>query len=574
MTADFALPPAIWLLAGVIIVPFLSRRWRPWALMLFPLGALIYIWQLPEGSVLHVAMMQTQLVLCRVDALSRVFGIIFAFIALAATIYGFHVRETAHQCAGLLYAAGALGLTFAGDFLTLFVFWEMMAVASTYLIWARRTSSARRAGTRYILYHVLGGGILFSGILLYFSQSGGLAVTRLPLETGPAAWLILAGVAVNAAVVPFHTWLPDAYSRATVVGAVFLSAFTTKSAVYVLLRVFPGWEILLWAGVAMTLYGVLFALLSDDIRRILAYHIISQVGYMVAGAGLGTEMGINGSAAHAFSHILYKALLFMGTGTVLYATGKSKLTELGGLHRFLRPAFILYMIAAFSISGFPLFNGFVSKSMVVSAAGQAHQETAMLLLLLASVGTFLSVGLKLPYFTWLGKSRKTKITPVPVNMYISMGLVGTVCFFHGINSGHLYRLLPHPVYFKPYSISHLVETTQILILTFFAFWLMRKKLAPHAHTLIDFDWFYRRPAFLFRQVFVDLPAAVYSKTDDWAGDAAAFLAAWIRNPLMFLGSSAKDYKPDRARPGIEVMLGTVLGLAVILTIIGWVTGCL
>ncbi len=572
MTADFVFPPSLWLLAGVVFTPFLSRRWRPWALLLFPLGAVLYIWQLPEGAVLEAAMLNTQLVLCRVDALSRVFGLIFSFIAFAGMIYGFHVRETAHQCAGLLYASGALGVAFAGDFFTLFVFWEMMAVASTYLIWARRTPSSRRAGTRYILYHVFGGGVLFSGILLYLNQTGGLAVTELAAASGPAVWLMLAGVAVNAAVLPLHTWLPDAYPRATVTGAVFLSAFTTKTAVYVLLRVFPGWEILLWLGVAMTLYGVLFAILSNDIRRILAYHIISQVGYMVAGAGLGTEMGVNGSAAHAFSHILYKALLFMGTGAVLYATGKSKLTELGGLHRSLKPVLIFYMIAAFSISGFPLFNGFVSKSMVVSAAGHAHQEAAMLLLLLASVGTFLSVGLKLPYFTWFGASRRIKITPVPKNMYLGMGLVGAVCFFHGVNPGHLYRLMPHTVHFQPYSIAHLVETTQILVLTFIVFWLLRKKLQPQAHTLLDLDWFYRRPAWMFRKMFVDIPASFYSRTDTWAKEAVSLLTVWVSNPLILFGSSAADYKPGRYRPAIQIMLGAVLIMAVIFTVIGWGTG--
>ncbi len=572
MTTDFVLPPALWLLAGVIIVPFFSRRWRPWALMMFPLGALVYIWQIPDGSIFQAAMLQTELILCRVDALSRVFGIIFAFIALAGTIYGFHIKETAHQCAGLLYAAGALGVTFAGDFFTLFVFWEMMAAASTYLIWARRTPSAQRAGLRYILYHVFGGGILFSGILLYLHQNGGLVVTHLSVDTGPAAWLILAGVGVNAAVLPLHTWLPDAYPRATVAGAVFLSAFTTKTAVYVLLRVFPGWEILLWMGVAMTLYGVIFAVLSNDIRRILAYHIISQVGYMVSGAGLGTEMGLNGSAAHAFSHILYKALLFMGTGAVLYATGKSKLTDLGGLHRSMKPALIFYMIAAFSISGFPLFNGFISKSMVVSAAGHAHQGAAMLLLLLASVGTFLSVGLKLPYFTWFGSSQKRKTKTVPLNMYIGMGLVGAVCLFHGIQPGHLYRLLPHPVHFQPYTMSHLVETTQILLLTLAAFWMLRKKLTPRAHTLIDFDWFYRRPAPLFRKVFVDIPAAVYSRTDVWGKETVSVLAGWMRNPLAVFGRAAKNYRPERDRTGIHVMIGMVLLMAVVLTVIGWMTG--
>jgi len=566
MMNDALLHPALLLAAGAIALPFLARKARPAATLLFPLLALFAVWTLPEGKLLSAEVMGYTLVLLKVDALSRIFGLIFAFIAFAGSLYAFHHRETAHQAAGLLYAAGALGVTFAGDFFTLFFFWETMAVSSTWLIWARRTGESRRAGLRYILYHVLGGGVLFSGLLLYLGNGGGLEISALAPGNALAAWLILLGVAVNAAVPPLHTWLSDAYPKATVTGAVFLSAFTTKTAVYVLIRVFPGWEVLLVAGSIMTVYGVAFAVFSNDIRGILAYHIISQVGYMVAGAGLGTEMGLNGSAAHAFSHILYKALLFMGAGALLEATGTSKLTELGGLSRKMRAALILYMVAAFSISGVPFFNGFISKSMVVAAAGEAHRDAYMLLMLLASVGTFLSVGLKLPYYAWGGNGPSPKTKPLPRNMYLAMGLVALVCVAHGIRPSLLYGLLPYPVHFEPYSAAHLVETVQILGMTLVGFWLFRKKIRPHAGVVLDLDWFYRRPAPAARKIFVEGVSSAFTATDRWALALVRRLAVLLRNPLApFEREHAVEaYSPDRYRPPIQALiLVLVLGFVLI-----------
>ena len=574
MINNLVIPPALILLAGALVLPFLSKRIRSSALLAFTLGALFLIWRLPEGATLSASLMNYSLILCKVDALSRIFGIIFTFIAFAGGIYAFHIKETGQQCAALLYAGGALGVTFAGDFYTLFVCWEMMAVASTYLIWARRNREARQAGFRYLIFHVLGGGVLFMGILLHISETGSLLITRLTPDGSLSSWLILIGVAVNAAVFPLHAWLSDAYPKATVTGAVFLSAFTTKTAVYVLIRVFPGWEILLVMGVVMTLYGVIFAILSNDIRGILAYHIISQVGYMVAGVGIGTEMALNGSAAHAFSHILYKALLFMGAGTVLQTTGISKLTELGGLHKKMRAALLFYMIAAFSISGFPLFNGFISKSIIIAASGEAHHNLAMLLLLLASVGTFLSVGLKLPYFTWFAEEKDLPVSSPPKNMHLGMALVAFFCIFHGIMPTQLYRLLPYSLHFEPYSMHHLTETLQILIFTFVAFWLFREKLKPHAHVTLDVDWFYRRPVAAVRKTLVDAPAALFGQTDRSLKAVVAKLDQLSRNPYRFMLRREKQdesFSPDRYRPQTQTLISILLAVFILLMLLGLLT---
>jgi multicomponent Na+:H+ antiporter subunit D len=573
MSSELLIPPAFLMIAGALLLPFVPKKIRSAAFLAFTLSALIQVFLLPEGRELAAGVMSYKLCLCRVDALSRIFGIIFAFIAFAGGIYAFHIKETGQQCAALLYGGGALGVTFAGDFFTLFMFWELMAVGSVYLIWARRNREARRAGFRYIIYHVLGGGILFMGILLHWGETGSLKVAGLAPDGSAASWLILLGVGINAAIPPLHSWLSDAYPKATVTGAVFLSAFTTKTAVYVLIRVFAGWEVLLIAGTIMTIYGVIFAILSNDIRGILAYHIISQVGYMVAGVGVGTAMALNGSSAHAFSHILYKALLFMGAGVVLETTGSVKLTELGGLHKKQKLTLLLYMVAAFSISGFPLFNGFISKSMVVSAAGEAHYPWAMLGMLLASVGTFLSVGLKLPYFTWFGQDKKLEPKKAPLNMHLGMGLVAFFCLLHGIRPSLLYRFLPHPVHFQPFTVPHLVETVQILVFTFIAFWLLRRRLSPHADISLDVDWFYRRPAAGIRKIFVDGTASFFDRTTEGVAAILTRSVEFCRNPLAPLdrGPESPPYSPDRYRPLIQTLISVLLAAFILLVLFGFLS---
>ncbi len=573
---ELIIPPAFILLAGALMLPVLPQKTRSYAFIFFSLASLILILTMKDGAILTVSTMNYQLIILKMDALSRVFGIIFAFIATAGGIYSFHIKETGQQCAALLYAGGALGVTFAGDFFTLFIFWEIMAVSSTYLIWSRGTSESQKAGLRYLLFHVLGGGLLFAGILLYLSGPGAnIMVTQLKPEMGPGVWLMLLGIIINAAVPPFHAWLSDAYPEATVTGAVFLSAFTTKTAVYVLARVFPGLEILLILGTVMTIYGVVYALLENDIRRILAYHIISQVGYMLAGVGIGTAMAINGAVSHAFSHILYKALLFMGAGVVLHTTGKSTLTEIGGLRKEQPLTFWLYMIAAFSISGFPLFNGFISKSMTVAAAGEAHHEWAMLLMTLAAVGTFLGVGLKLPYFTWLAKDKPAdlKVENPPINMHIGMIIVAFFCIFHGLYPKHLYQWLPFPVEWNPFTLHHFVETVQILVFTFIVFWLMRGIITPNTKIALDVDWFYRRPAKFTRKYIVDPWDKSFDVIEAQFYKLAGILAEFGKNPLLIMTKDKKGdtaYSPDRYRPATQTLILTVLGLFIILAIIGLV----
>lgn len=486
----FVVPPALVLLAAAAIVPLVPRRVGSVLMVLAPLAALLAVVSLAGGVTVPASYFGFDLVLVRADSLTLPFGVIFAGMAAVAGLYGMKTMTVPERSAALAYAGGALGVVYAGDLLTLFIFWEVKAVASAFLIWARRTPTSGAAGLRYLIVHLAGGTTLLAGIIWRLADTGSLAFTAFELS-GPTA-LILAGILLAAAVPPLHAWLADAYPEASVAGTVFLSAFTTKAAVYTLARGFPGVDLLVWLGVAMALYGVVYAVLENDIRRLLGYHIVSQVGYMVAAVGIGTAAALNGAVAHAFAHILYKGLLLMGAGAVLYATGRSKLTELGGLWRAMPFVVVLYMIGAFSISGVPLFSGFVSKELAVDAAYVDGRVAVFYLLKLASVGTFLHTGLKLPYFTWAGPDRDLRAGPVPPTMIAAMAIAAVANITIGLAPGLLYALLPFPVEFAPYAAGRVVLLLQLLTFTALGFWLLLSKLGGEATVTLDTDWIYRK----------------------------------------------------------------------------------
>ena len=485
------LHPAFWLFLGVLFV-FVNRRSIPRLPVgvIVAIGALLALLRGVEGT-LETNVAGFRLIWFHADRLSLLFSLVFAIVALLGFLYGSHRMRAGETAAALLYAGSAIATVLAGDWITFFVFWEAMAFSSVALIWQAGTDRARRAGMRYLLVHATGGALLFVGIALHLAGGGDAPLGAL-VSGSPPFWLILGAVAINAAIPPLHAWLTDAYPEASTSASVFLSAFTTKTAVYALLRLFPGTEILVPLGVAMALYGVVFAIIENDVRRLLGYHIVSQVGYMVAAVGIGTQLALNGAASHAFSHILYKALLFMGAGAVIEATGLRRLSDLGGLSRGMRFAVVMYGVGALSISGAPLFNGFISKSMIVSAAGEQHLLWTELLLTVAAVGTFLSVGLKLPWFAFFGERRGVAVRPLPTNLLAAMGIAGGLCLLYGVFPGLLYSRLPFAASYVPYTLDHVISTVQLLAATGFVFFLARRTLAPSPTIALDTDWFYRR----------------------------------------------------------------------------------
>jgi multicomponent Na+:H+ antiporter subunit D len=485
--------PGLLLIAGAWILPFLRGSTRRAVMVVLPVLALIDCVLMQPGTYGVVHALGQELVFGRVDRLSLLFSYVFALLTLIGMIYAFHVDDDAQHVAALSYAGAALGAVFAGDFLSLFLFWELMALSAALIVWLRRERGAVAAGFRYLLVHLFGGVCLLGGIAFHWSQTGSITFGDMsPLTGSPAFALILVAFLLNAAVPPLGAWLPDAYPEATPTGAVFLTAFTTKSAIYALIRGFAGTDILVWWGAAMAVYGVVYAVLENDARRLLAYHIISQVGYMVCGVGIGTQLALNGSASHAFAHILYKALLFMGAGAVLQVTGLRKLNEMGGLYKTMPLTLGLYMVGAFAISAVPLFSGFVSKAMVVSAAGESHLAGAFLLLTVASSGTFLHTGLKLPYYMFFGRDRGLRAQEPPSNMLVAMGLAAAACIGIGVFPGLLYGYLPYPVDYAPYTARHVTATLGLLGFTALGFFLLLRHLDPEPIISLDTDWFYRR----------------------------------------------------------------------------------
>ncbi len=496
--------PGLWLALGALVTAIatatgvLGRRAASAPGILFAALAVFAASRAPSGSV-DFRVARFDLVWYHADDLSVLFALVFSIVTLLGLLYGAHRLGPGETVAALLYAASAVATVLAGDWITFFVFWEAMAITSVALIWQGGLPESRRAGMRYLLVHAAGGAALFVGIALHASASGGVLDLGRLAATGPPFWFLLVGVGLNAAIPPLHGWLTDAYPEASTTGAVFCSALTTKTAVYALLRVFPGAEILVSLGVAMALYGVVFAVIENDFRRLLGYHIISQVGFMVAGVGIGTELALNGAAAHAYSHILYKALLFMGAGALIEATGRRRLTDLGGVFRSMPVAAILYLVGALSISGAPLFNGFISKSMTLSAAGEAHFYFAELFLSLAAVGTFLSVGLKLPWFAFFGKDRGIAVRPLPVNLLAAMAITAGLCLLYGVRPDLLYRMLPFAASYDPFTAGHLASNVQLLVGAAVLFALGFRRLAPTPTRNLDADWIYRgRPGRIAR----------------------------------------------------------------------------
>ncbi|MGD9866866.1 MAG: Na(+)/H(+) antiporter subunit D [Hyphomicrobiales bacterium] len=495
--------PGLVLVLGALLVPVLRGRARAIYTLALPVLAFAHLAMLPYGNFGEIQFLGLDLVTLRVDRLSSIFGFIFLIAAFVSVIYALHEEDAVQQTAALGYAGCAIGAVFAGDLVTLFVFWEGTAITSVFLIWARRTDAAFASGMRYLIIQVLSGLLLFFGVLVQYRTTGSIAFNALGLET-QAGILIFLSFGIKCAFPLMHNWLQDSYPEATVTGTVWLSAFTTKLAVYSLARGYAGTEILVPIGAAMTAFPIFYAVIENDLRRVLAYSLNNQLGFMVVGIGIGTELALNGTAAHAFCHILYKALLFMSMGAVLFRTGTVKGSELGGLYKSMPWTAGFCIVGAASISAFPLFSGFISKALIISAAMDEGYFWTWLVLLFASAGVFHHSGIKIPYFAFFAHDSGIRCKEAPLNMLIAMGIVSVLCVGLGVMPHVLYDLLPYPVDYHPYSLEHVVTQMQLLMFSALAFTvLMRTGLYPPElrSVNLDFDWTYRRLGRLLERQF-------------------------------------------------------------------------
>ncbi|MBK5104899.1 MAG: Na(+)/H(+) antiporter subunit D [Burkholderiales bacterium] len=494
MSAEF--PTALILILGALAVPFLRGRVRAAWMLALPVIAFAHLLSMPVGEHAHAGFLGETLVLMRVDRLSLVFGYIFTLATLLNVIYSLHEDDPYQQVSALAYAGSALGAVFAGDLITLFIFWELTAVTSVVLIWARRTERARRAAMRYLLVQLASGMLLLAGAVVHYQATGSIRFDLLGLAT-PGGWLILAAFGIKCAFPLLHNWLQDAYPEATVTGSVWLSAFTTKLAVYALARGYAGTEMLIWVGALMTAFPIFYAVIENDLRRVLAYSLNNQLGFMVVGVGIGTELAIDGTVAHAFSHILYKALLFMSMGAVLLRAGTVNGSQLGGLYKSMPWTTGFCIVGAASISAFPLFSGFISKALILTAAADGGYVITWLVLLFASAGVFHHSGIKIPYFAFFGHDSGIRCAEAPRNMLLAMGLTAALCIGIGVYPDALYALLPYPVAFVPYTGAHVVTQLQLLLFSALAFSvLMRTGIYPPELRAVnlDSDWSYRKLA--------------------------------------------------------------------------------
>jgi len=465
------IPPAFIFIGGALLIPLLRGRIKSAYMMLLPLVSFYFLVSTQVGTAWEVHFLGFDLIPFKVDRLSLVFGYIFHLISFIGVIYTLSIKNDLEYIAGLVYGGSALGVVFAGDLFSFFVFWEMLTVSALWLIWARRTKASQAAGFRYLMVHVFGGLVLLAGIIMYISEEKSINLGFIGLHS-PATYCIFIGMGINAAWPLLHSWLTDAYPESTVGGAVFLSAFTTKTAVYALARTFPGTELLIWIGAAMTAFPIFYAVIENDLRRVLSYSLINQVGFMMVGIGIGTELSINGAAAHAFAHILYKSLLFMSMGAVLFRTGKINATDLGGLYKSMPWTALFCSIGAASISAFPLTSGFVSKSMVLDAAAHGHMSIIWLTLLFASAGVFHHSGIKIPFFAFFSHDAGHRVKEAPPSMLTAMGIAAFFCIFLGVYPKFLYSLLPYPVEFVPYTAPHVLSQMQLLMFSALAFTLL------------------------------------------------------------------------------------------------------
>ena len=531
-----ALPPGLILIAGAGLIFFVGEGTRKALSLILPIVALVLIWSVgPDAGVAWTApFMGYDVAPVSYTPTGVLFATVFGIMAFGGALFAMRSAARSEMAAAYLYAGSALGVVLAGDLITVFVFWEIMAIGSTMVVWNGASDAARRAGMRYALIHFFGGVVLMIGLIGHISETGSVTFEAMQADSW-ARWLILGGFLINAGAWPISSWIPDAYPEASPTGMVFLSAFTTKTAVFVLLVGFPGTQALIYVGLFMVFYGIIYALLENDMRRILAYSIVNQVGFMVTAIGIGTELALNGAASHAFAHIIYKGLLLMSAGSVLYMTGKRKCTDLGGLFQSMPITVTCGIIGALAISAFPLTSGFVSKSMISQSAADQHMFWVWMLLTAASAGVFLHAGIKFPWFVFFQKDSGLRPPDPPRTMRAAMIFFAALCLLIGIFPQPLYALLPFPVEFVPYTGAHVVAQLQLLLFAGLAFFLLLPLMKRTLTVSLDVDWLYRRlaPA-IVRWISRDL----HELTDGIFGGTRAQLTAIVDSVAHYHGPTS------------------------------------
>jgi len=554
------IPPALALLLGGALIGILRGHARSAIVLLAPLATLWLVWQVPDGVALDIKFLDYRIEPLEGSPVRRLFATAFALMALVGGLFAYRQAKWHELAAAHIYAAGAIGVCFAGDLITLFIFWELMALFSTVVVWCGGGPAARAAGIRYVIMHLLGGVILKVGIEGIAVHTGSIDVQPMLASNFDAA-MILIGILINAAAPPVSAWLSDSYPEASPTGSVFLSAFTTKTAVLALILLFPGEPLLIGIGLFMVMYGIIYALLENNIRRILAFSIVNQVGFMVCAVGIGTEMAINGAAAHAFAHIIYKALLFMSAGVVVYRTGLNRCSDVGGLFRTMPLTAICGIVGALAISGFPLTSGFTTKTLISQAAANEAMVLGYFLLAAASAGVFLHAGIKFPWFVFFQRDSGLRPKDAPWNMAAAMLVFAFLCVLLGVAPELLYRFLPYPVDYEAYAPDKVLFYLQLLLFSGLAFFLLLPLMRRTRTISLDADW-------LWRVLLSGVARGAYGALG-WIGARLAKALMRIGNRLRAVAARHMSTSPDGRRSGVFARawpIGTTaLWIAILLT---------
>ncbi len=486
-------PPGLIMIIGALLIPFLPHIIRQIYMMVL---ILVSAYALTLGFGIHskIEIMDIQFIIFQSDSLTLPFAIIFHIAAILNVIYGAHEKHWNQHVAIMSYSGAAIAAVHAGDLFTLFVWWEATAFTSVFLIIASKTQRSYRSAFRYILIQVGSGMFLLAGAVLLMSEIGNVEFRNFDINS-LYGQLIFMAFGIKAAFPLLNGWLQDSYPEASEIGTVALSTFTTKLAIFCFAKSFAGTEILIIIGAIMTFYPIFFAVIENDLRRVLTYSLNNQLGFMIVAIGIGTELAINGAVAHAFAHILYKGLLFMGMGAVLYRVGTCKASELGGLFKFMPITAICTIIGAISISAFPLFSGFVAKSLIMSALGKEGLVLVYFMLLFASAGVLHHSGIKIPFFAFFAHESGIKTKEAPLNMIIAMIIASALCILIGVFPSYFYEILPYQIQYQPYDFSHVVGQLQLLTFAAFAFiCLWHFKIYPPElnSTVLNSDWIYRK----------------------------------------------------------------------------------
>ena len=510
--------PGLWMIITSIFLPLIPQYLRQ-PVMLLSVAASALSLLNGFGVFVEWEIFGNTLILYQADNLTLPFALIFHLASVLIIIYAWHNKNLMENMATLAYAGAAIGALHAGDFFSLFIWMESTALTSAFIVFAGNTPSARSSAMRYLIIQVCSGVLLLIGASLMTLQTGNYLLTKLDLSNNFGIFIFLA-FGIKAAFPLLNGWLQDSYPESSPTGTVALSAFTTKLAIYALARTFPGVDTLIWIGAIMTVFPVFFAVIENDLRRVLSFSLNNQLGFMVVGIGIGTELSLNGTVAHAFVHIIYKALLFMSMGAVLHRVGTTKASELGGLYKYMPFTTIFCIIGAMSISAFPLFSGFVAKSLIMSALGGQGLILIYFVLFFASAGVLEHSGIKIPYFAFFAHERKMKVQEAPFNMLLAMGIAAFLCIGIGIFPKFLYSILPYSVEYQPYTLDHIISQLQLLVFAILAFlFLVKFKLYPAEikSTVLNTDWFYRRmlpgigkPLFKILQIIIN---RIYSILD-------------------------------------------------------------